>query len=515
MGASRRGAVAALAAVALAAGLVAVPAHASTYASLAVSPTFSVDLRGNGHGHGMSQYGAQGAAQEGLSYRKILAFYYPHTRLQTWAPFTIRVLISHPGNATTIAAQPGLHVSGISQPLPTRGVRKYRFVAGKRRGIGLFALHRSGWQQVRFGLPAQTRIHRHGPVRVYLGDGSSTAYRQSVVAVRRTARGATGLLTINRLSIDNYVAGVVPREMPASWDAAALRAQAVAVRSYARYEADHNPGNPYDICDTSMCQVYGGAAHYAADGTLMWTDDPAAVTGDANQYLTYRGAAIFAQFSASDGGWTVAGGLPYLPAQPDPYDTAAGADNPYALYQETIRSASVAAYYGLAKLTGIAITKRDGNGDWGGRVVTAQVSGRTASGATKTITTDGQNLQWAMGVGTDWLRLTPDHTPRGQFGALRRTRHGVAVIGWAVDTDHAAVSPRVRVRLDGRVVAVFHTHVRRPRIVHHFALAYRKPGFHALYRAGRGRHRVCVAALDSNGLGPKRLGCATIRLHRH
>jgi hypothetical protein len=89
------------------------------------------------------------------------------------------------------------------------------------------------------------------------------------------------------------------------------------------------------------------------------------------------------------------------------------------------------------------------------------------------------------------------------------------VTGWAVDTDHAAVSPRVRVRLDGRVVAVFHTHVRRPRIVRHFALAYRKPGFHAVYRARRGRHRVCVAALDSDGLRATRLGCATIRLHRH
>lgn len=519
MGRRRRSApvaaTAALAAAALGAGLAAIPATASTSVSLAVSRTFSVDLRGNGHGHGLSQYGAQGAARRGLGYRQILAFYYPHTRLRRWAPFAIRVLISHRGNSTTIAAQPGLRVSGISHPLPTRGVRKYRFVAGKHRGIGLYALRSDGWHAVRFGLPARTRIHRHGPVRVYLGDGSSTAYRQSVLAVRRTPSGETGLLTINRLSIDNYVAGVVPREMPASWAPAALRAQAVAVRSYARYEADHNPGNAYDICDTSMCQVYGGAAHYARNGALLWTDDPAAVAGDDNQYLVYHGAAIFAQFAASDGGWTVAGGMPYLPAKRDPYDTAAAADNPYALYHATIRSADVASYYGLAKLTGITIVKRDGHGDWGGRIVAAKVTGRTASGASKTISTDGENLQWAMGVGTDWLRLTPDNAPRGQLGAVRRARHGLAVVGWAVDTDHAAISPRVRVRLDGRVVAVFHTHVRRPRIVHRFALHYRKPGFHAVYHARRGRHRVCVAALDSDGLRPKHLGCATIRLLRH
>jgi hypothetical protein len=97
---------------------------------------------------------------------------------------------------------------------------------------------------------------------------------------------------------------------------------------------------------------------------------------------------------------------------------------------------------------------------------------------------------------------------------VRRTRHGLSVTGWTVDTDHAAVSPRVRIRMDGHVLAVFHTHVRRPRIVHHFALAYRKPGFHALYRTRRGRHRVCVAALDTNGLRPTRLGCDTIRIRR-
>ena len=490
-------------------------ADASTYTSLAVARTFSVQLRGNGHGHGMSQYGAQGAAAQGLGYRQILAFYYPGTRLRTESPSRIRVLISHRGTGTTIGAQSGLHVSGLSHVLPTRGVSQYRFVAGKRRGIGLLARRNDGWHVVRFGLPGRVRIHRHGPVRVYLGSGASTAYRQSIIALRLTASGATGLLTINRLPIDEYVAGVVPREMPASWDTAALQAQAVAARTYARYEGDHKQGNPYDICDTSACQVYGGAAHYAADGTVLWTDDPAVIAGDQNQYLTYHGSPIFAQFSASNGGWTVSGGLPYLVSKRDPYDSSAPAHDPYALYQTTVSSAQVAHFFGLAKLTGIAIIKRDRHGAWGGRVVTAQVSGRDASGRSKTVTTDGQNLQSALGVGTNWLRLTPDNRPRGRLTSVRRVRHGLRVIGWAVDTDHASISPRVRVRVDGRVAAVFHTYKRRPRIVHRFALHYRRPGFNRLYSPGPGRHRVCVAVLDSNGRRPTHLGCKTVRLHHH
>lgn len=489
------------------------PANAKVYTSLSVADSFSVDLRGNGHGHGMSQYGAEGAAEKGLDYRHILAFYYPHTRLITASPTTIRVLISRRGSDITVAAQPGLRVSGMPGKLPTAGVSRYRFVAGKRAGIGLYALHGRRWRVVRFGLPATTSIRRHGPVRVYLGDGTSTAYRQRVLAERRTARGATGLLAINAVGIDNYVAGVVPREMPASWSPAALRAQAVAARTYARYEAQHSGNSAYDICDTSSCQVYGGAAHYAADGSVLWTDDPAAVAGDENKYLYYGGAPIFAQFSASDGGWTTDGGMPYLTAHADPYDTDA-TGNPYVDYTQRIRSSGVAAYFGLAQLTGVTVVARDGHGPWHGRVTTARITGRDAAGATKTITTDGQNLQWAMGVGTDWLRMTPDHEPRGQLGSVSAGAHGVRVTGWAVDIDHAAVSPRVRVRVDGRVVATFHTHMRRPRIVRHFALHYRRPGFRRFYTPGAGRHRICATVLDSDGLRARRLGCRTVQVPR-
>lgn len=487
------------------------PARAKVYTSLSVADTFSVDLRGNGHGHGMSQYGAEGAAEKGLGYRQILAFYYPHTRLVTGSPTTIRVLISRRGSDITVAAQRGLRVSGMPGTLPTAGISRYRFVAGKRAGIGLYALHGKRWRAVRFGLPATTSIRRHGPVRVYLGDGTSTAYRQRVLAVRRSPRGATGLLAINDVGIDAYVAGVVPREMPASWSPAALRAQAVAARTYARYEAEHSGSSAYDICDTSSCQVYGGAAHYAADGTLLWTDDPAAVAGDENQYLNYRGAPIFAQFSASDGGWTTDGGMPYLTAHADPYDTEA-AGNPYVDYTETVRSSDVAAYFGLAELTGVTVVARDGHGPWHGRVTTARITGRDAAGHTTTITTDGQNLQWAMGLGTDWLRIAPVHEPRGQLGSVTAGRHGVRVKGWAVDIDHAATPRRVRVSVDGRVATTFHTHMRRPRIVRHFALHYRRPGFSRVLKPGAGRHRICASVPDSDGLKARRLGCRTVRV---
>ena len=59
--------------------------------------------------------------------------------------------------------------------------------------------------------------------------------------------------------MDAYVRGVVTSEMIAStWPPQALRAQAVASRTYAAYERDHTSRTAYDLCDTAACQVYGG-----------------------------------------------------------------------------------------------------------------------------------------------------------------------------------------------------------------------------------------------------------------
>ena len=61
--------------------------------SYAVARTVVLSGHGFGHGHGMSQYGAQGAAKQGLTYKQIIDFYYPST---TWSQVTgkVRVLIS-------------------------------------------------------------------------------------------------------------------------------------------------------------------------------------------------------------------------------------------------------------------------------------------------------------------------------------------------------------------------------------------------------------------------------------
>jgi SpoIID/LytB domain protein len=389
-------------------------APAAGAAGFTVSPTgkLLITMRGNGHGHGMSQYGARGAAMQGLSYAQILGFYYPGAKLTTLAndPL-IRVRLSSTGTTTTIAAAPGTEVSGYGT-LPSAAISRYRLVAGSGVALGVQALGTapgSTWKTLKWGLPDGSQFHHTNwsPVRVYLTDGTSTDYYGRIRAVRANPSGrAGGVSTIDVLGFDRYAAGVVPQEMPTSWERAAVDAQTVAARTYGAYAVAHPSSGDYDICDSTMCQVYGGHAHYDRAGNVVDRDYEASSTATARRVLTYQGSPIFAQFAASNGGWTVAGGQPYLKAESDPYDASASGD-PYINYTKTVTVKSVADYFGLAKLTKLVITSRDGNGTWGGRVTGGYVQGTDSSGKAKTVDASGFDFQYAFGIGTTWFSCKP------------------------------------------------------------------------------------------------------------
>ena len=380
-------------------------------AALTLQPTGSVTvtLLGNGHGHGMSQYGARGAAIAGLTAPQIVAFYYPGTKLVTHLDGRIRVQLSGTGTRLTVLPASDLTVTGVDGALPTAGVQQYRLVAGS--GDGLWLQKRgtqagAKWTLVQAKLPDGASFHRTSwaPVRVVMSSGTSRDYFGWLTA-RRTATSGTGsVMTVNKVSMDNYTAGVVPSEVPTSWQRAAVNAQAIAARTYGAYAVDHPANRNYDICDTSWCQVYGGHAQYDSTGQLVWSDYPRAATATAGQVLEYNGAAIFAQFSASDGGWTVDGGQPYLIAQADPYDNATSGD-PYLFYKKKFSVASLASQFGLAKATAVVISKRDGNGTWNGRVIAGYVEGFDAHGQPMTVKATGFDFASAFGVGTTWFNL--------------------------------------------------------------------------------------------------------------
>jgi SpoIID/LytB domain protein len=370
---------------------------------LAGTGTVTVHWRGNGHGHGLSQYGAHGAAMKGLSTAQILSFYYPGTRLVTVSPSTIRVRLTNTSSdyTTVLANATGLTLSGFGA-LPATGYTQFRLLpAGS--GLTLQGRTKAGvWKALKKGLGARADFSsKQGWVQSLNYDGSSIRYRGTVGAVRSGA----GEDTVNRLSLDQYVEGSVPREMPTSWEPAAVHAQAIAVRSYAESTRSWaGPGSNYDICDTTSCQAYGGMAGYSSSGSLLWTDDPDVLTGNANTVLRYNGAPVFAQYAASNGGATTDGGQPYLIARADPYDSTASGD-PYLDQTEKVAVSTLARGYNLKSVSSVQVTKRDGNGPWGGRIVNAYVNGTTPSGGSAHIATTGYDLGSALGIYTDYLLL--------------------------------------------------------------------------------------------------------------
>jgi peptidoglycan hydrolase-like amidase len=401
-------------AVALTAAIAPVAAAAVEVNPTPASQVWTVDGRGNGHGHGLSQYGARGAAMAGLSASRIVAFYYPGTKQMTVSASTIRVWITDQGPATTVRAARGLHVSGVGA-LTAPGVSRWRLVPSGA-GLALQRLASGHWATARSGLPARADFtSTSGAVRTYHGDGSSSDYRGVVSGVR----SGSGEITVNRLPLDAYVRGVVPREMPASWVAAAVQAQAIAARTYARYVAEH-AGGAYDICDTTNCQVYGGKARYDSAGNRLYGEDSrsdSAVARTANRVLYYAGHAAFTQFAASNGGVMAAGSRPYLVGKADPYDNARSGD-PYLGWTRSVRVPHVAGYYGLAHVAGVDITARVGGGPWGGVVTAATVRGTDSAGHRRSLHVTGTSLAWAMDLPYVLFHIrTP--APVGHVAAVR------------------------------------------------------------------------------------------------
>ncbi|MCU1656876.1 MAG: SpoIID/LytB domain protein [Pseudonocardiales bacterium] len=492
---ARRGVLVIVAAtVALAGGVfVAGPATAAEVYVMPSSGSLVLAGRGNGHGHGMSQYGARGAAIQHLTARQIVQFYYPNTSLVALSnPGTIRVLVSGSGATTVVAPSPGLRVTGVGA-VTTAGVTRFRLIA--TAGVTTLTLQRlvaGAWHTLRAGVPNGAEFSRPaGTIRLYLSDGSSTVYR----GVIRSVRGGSGVLSINRASLDQYTAGVVPREMPASWEAAAVQAQAIAARSYGRNAVESSGGQPYDICDTTSCQVYGGMTRYDAAGQVLWTDYPPALSGNANTVLQYGGRTIFAQFSASDGGWTAAGGQPYLVAKADPYDNVQSGD-PYLTWQRTVSVAGIASSYGLARLTKIEITGRDGHGPLGGRVVSGFVDGLDSRGVAQRIATTGFELQGAMGLPTNWFKPTMLAAPIGHVDSVRAvSANHFRVAGWALDPDHLDRSIRVHIYVDGSGYP-FTANASRPDVKRIYHTVTDQLGFAVVVPVPAGSHNICVYGID-------------------
>jgi SpoIID/LytB domain protein len=259
---------------------------------------------GWGHGVGMSQWGAYGYALHGWKYRRILAHYYPGTKMSREGDLRVRVLLAQRASSVTVGCATAMVV--------TDGRRLTRKLPAGRYGVGprlVFPVRRNGGG-FSFGHVAVLSCAR-APLSL---DGRE--YHGTLVL--RSQGG--GVSVVNGLPLDTYLRGVVPSESPSHWPLAALEAQAVAARSYA--VAELRPSSWYDLVPTTANQVYGGlrAERPRSDRAVYAT---------LGQVLTWNGQVARTYYSSSSGGrteavqdaWPGAAPIPYLRSVPDPYDT--------------------------------------------------------------------------------------------------------------------------------------------------------------------------------------------------
>ncbi|MCW2959608.1 MAG: SpoIID/LytB protein [Solirubrobacterales bacterium] len=409
----------------LAAGTGFVSASAADAAS-----TLVIKGRGFGHGVGMSQYGAYGFAKAGTSYRDILAHYYTGTQLSTLADAPEVGVLLGTGRTSVVVTQ--ATAAGAVKLDPGKAYRAVGDGTGgtvlKDAATGKKVAKAAGPMRLTAGGgPVKLR----GPSAAGVTDGE---FRGSI-EVRPSPAG--GLNVINAVALEDYVRGVVAAESPSSWPADALRAQAVAARTYALTTNAGGAGGFTQYADTRS-QVYRGVAAETA------TTD-AAVQATSRQVVTYQGALITTFFFSTSGGRTEnvensflgADPKPYLVSVKDPYDRLSPKHTWTArltLRQATSRLGSLVR----GQLKRIEVVRKGVSP----RVVSARIVGTRG-----TTTVSGPALKARLGLLDTWASFTVVTTSKTRA----RVAPAVPRSGGLRSVRTAPLASRPVVRLRGRI----------------------------------------------------------------
>ncbi|MDR9404625.1 MAG: SpoIID/LytB domain-containing protein [Halothece sp. Uz-M2-17] len=222
------------------------------------------------------------------------------------------------------------------------------------------------------------------------------------------------LTVINEVNVEDYLYSVVGGEMVASWPLEALKAQAVAARSYALHKQQHAGTRLYDVKSTTASQVYKGIKSETPQ-TIE------AVNTTQGQVLTHQGRPILAVFHSSSGGhtenvediWTRP--LPYLRGVVD-YDQTA----PVYQWEKIVSNGEMARRLGnLGTIRSLIPQQTTPQG----RILKLKVVGDRA-----TETISGNEFRKALDLRSTLFQVNP--TPQGFLISGRGFGHGVGLSQW-------------------------------------------------------------------------------------
>lgn len=375
--------------------------------------------RGWGHGVGMSQYGAYGRALDGQQAPAILAHYYQGTTLGTTTNKQVRVLVlqSFAATATNPVQIFGRgatwSIDGIARTFPADA--RLKFIPTTTNGA-------TTWKAVVTAVDGKTLYigGTSNAIRVRPGSGTTLQLWSKPSAYDRYRGvlriiGKTGAISnanvVNELPMETYLRGVVPAEVSASWPVEAVKAQAIAARSYAAYRLHPTTGT-FDVYDTTQSQVYYGKG-------IEKPGSDAAILATANVVLRTPGGGIAnTLFHSTGGGATennenvfvsetgkkVAGVFSYLRGSSDrradgsSYDEASA----HATWRtDTYARTDLQAWFAADSRTNV------------GTLVAIDLSDRGVSGRLISVTLIGANGTTKKVSGNVFREVFNDHRPAG------------------------------------------------------------------------------------------------------
>ena len=387
-----------VAAVALALTLAAAPAQGAS--------RLVVRGAGFGHGVGMSQYGALGFARRGADHASILRHYYTGTQIGRLSGLvTVRILLR---------TGPRARFRGIVGVAGGRRLEPGRTYTAVRALGGNVALRSASGRDLGTYRSPLVLVGAAGGVRVLgkAGNGVTNGRYRGDLELRAGSLG--GVSAINAVNLEDYIRGVVPGEVPASWPDAALRAQAVAARTYAI--ATSKNGDGFDQYADTRSQMYPGIS-----GEHPRTN--AAVQATAGQVVTHDNKPVVTYYFSTSGGRTEnvensflgAEPEPYLQSVADPYDS--GPRHRWTMRMTVARATAKLGSLVKGGLRQIKVLQRGRSP----RVIRAQVIG---TGGRTSVT--GPQLRAKLGLYDTWARFTviTANATRGDGNAPRSGSRG-------------------------------------------------------------------------------------------
>jgi SpoIID/LytB domain protein len=487
---------------------------------VAASTVFTFTGGGYGHGVGMSQWGAKGRADAGQSAATILAAYYAGTSISPMSLGPVRVKLTDAPSTTLI--QPGGTIrfaTGAAPPSVGLGAGEIATVwaEGNRVLVARTAPTRGDtFVLAEAGQSAVITFDQGTPLTMGAFGGRRHLWGRFVVR----ALTAGSLEIVAELPMEQYLRGLA--EVPSSWPTEALRAQAIAGRTFAAYRLGRPQSPRFDLYATVTDQAYTGSEVELRGGS-RWID---AVNDTAGLVITSGGEPIQAFYSSSNGGsseaseYVFVSALSYLRPVADPWDQAVG--NANFSWTRTYSGAELGAWLAAAGRGDVgevqAIEVRSGVGV-SGRVDKATIEVRGTAG---TITVTGAQLRAAINARVPFARsllstkfsisggVPVGVAPGGRLDLALGWGDAALVVGWAVDADVPADPIDVHLYVNGVFAASVTANWARADVGAVMPWFGPNHGFATFVRAP-GKSVVCAYAIDVAGPGRNTgLGCQTV-----